>query len=242
MSAEPSLNLDPIITSMQEPIRRYAERLRELGGTNVLTLIVFGSIAAGTFDPGHHTVRSVLVLQTVDLEMLRKLAKEGAKLGKASIAAPLIMTPEYIDASVDVFPLEFIEIQQRHLCVFGPDHFDGLAFNTTHVRLECERELKTLLISMRQALLSAAGHEKLFKTIETDVADRLMRTLRGLLWLHEKKEGLSAIQTIEEVERQTNHSLPGIRAATHETGQHGWAEFQALYHDIDALRKLVDAW
>ena len=102
------------------------------------------------------------------------------------IAAPLIMTPEYIDASVDVFPLEFIEIQQRHFCVFGPDHFEGLSFDHTHVRLQCERELKTLLISMRQALLSAAGHEKLFKTIEADVADRLMRTLRGLLWLHEK--------------------------------------------------------
>ena len=242
MCAEPSLNLDSIITPMQEPIRRYAERLRELGGTNVLTLIVFGSIAAGTFDPGHHTARSALVLQRVDLEMLRQLAKEGAKLGKASIAAPLIMTPDYIEASLDVFPLEFIEIQQRHLCVFGPDHFEGLSFNPTHVRLECERELKTLLISMRQALLSAAGHEKLFKTIEAEVADRLIRTLRGLLWLHEQKDGLSAIQTIEEVETQTNHSLPGIRGAIHETGQHGWTEFQSLYHDIDTLRTLVDAW
>ncbi len=240
--SEASLNLSPIINVMQAPIQRYAERIQELGGTNALTLMLFGSIAAGSFDPRHHTARSVLVLQTVDLEMLRQFAKDGAKLGKARIAAPLIMTPDYIDASVDVFPLEFIEIQQRHLCVFGPDHFEGLSFDPTHVRLQCERELKTLLISMRQALLSAAGHEKLFKTIEADVADRLMRTLRGLLWLHEKKEGLSAQQTIEEVERKTNHALPGLRDAIQETGQHGWTEFQSLYNEIDALRKLVDAW
>ncbi len=240
--SDSSLNLSPIINAMQAPIRRYAERIRELGGTNALTLVLFGSIAAGSFDPRRHTARSVLVLQAVDLDMLRQFAKDGAKLGKAMIAAPLIMTPEYIDASVDVFPLEFIEIQQRHFCVFGPDHFDGLSFDHTHVRLQCERELKTLLISMRQALLSAAGHEKLFKTIEADVADRLMRTLRGLLWLHEKKEGLSALQTIEEVERSTNHSLPGLRDAIQETGQHGWAEFKSLYHEIDALGKLVDAW
>ncbi len=240
--SDPSLNLSPIINPMQAPIQRYAERIRELGGTNALTLVLFGSLAAGSFDPGRHTARSVLVLQSVDLDVLRQLAKDGAKLGKASIAAPLIMTPEYIEDSVDVFPLEFIEIQQRHLCVFGPDHFEGLSFDPTHVRLECERELKTLLISMRQALLSAAGHEKLFKTIDTDVADRLMRTLRGLLWLHEKKEGLSALQTIEEVEITTNTSLPGLRDSIQETGQHGWAEFQALYHEIDTLRKLVDAW
>ena len=178
----------------------------------------------------------------VDLEMMRHLAKDGAKLGKAHIAAPLIMTPEYIEASMDTFPLEFIEIQQRHLCIFGSDYFRDLHFESSCVRLECERELKTLLISMRQALLSAAGHEQLFKTIEADVADRLMRTLRGLLWLHEQKEGLSAPHTIEEVEKSTNRPLPGIRKAIHETGDHGWAEFQSLYHDIDALRKLVDAW
>ena len=240
--SDPTLNLSPIINAMQAPIRCYAERIRELGGTNALTLLLFGSLAAGTFDLGRHTVRNVLVLQSVDLDMLRQLAKDGAKLGKDRIAAPLIMTPEYIEASVDVFPLEFIEIQQRHLCVFGPDHFEGLTFHPTHVRLQCERELKTLLISMRQALLSAAGHEKLFKTIEADVADRLMRTLRGLLWLNEKKEGLSVLQTIEEVEQSTKHPLPGLRDAIQETGQHGWTEYQTLYHEIDALRKLVDAW
>jgi len=238
----PSLNLNGIVISMQDHIRRYADRIRELGESNTLALTVFGSIAAGTFDPGRHTARSVLVLQTVDLEMLRHLAKDGAKLGKARIAAPLVMTPEYIEASVDTFPLEFLEIQQRHLCVFGSDHFKDLQFESSCVRLECERELKTLLISMRQALLSAAGHEKLFKTIEADVTDRLMRSLRGLLWLHDQKEGLSALQTIEEVEKSTNRPLPGIRKAIHEKGDHGWTEFQSLYHDIDALRKLVDAW
>ena len=240
--SDPSLNLSPIINSMQAPIQRYAERIRELGGPNALTLVVFGSLAAGRFDPDRHTARSVLVLQSVDLDMLRELAKDGAKLGKARIAAPLIMTPDYIEASLDVFPLEFIEIQQRYLCVFGPDHFEGLSFDPTHVRLECERELKTLLISMRQALLSAAGHEKLFKTIEADIADRLMRTLRGLLWLHDKKEGLPALQTIEEVERSTGHALPGLRDVIQETGQDGWDEFQVLYDEIDALRKLINAW
>ena len=241
--SDSSLNLDPIIHSMQEPIRRYAERIRELGGTNALSRWCYlAPLRQAPLIPVATQPEVSLILQAVDLEMLRQLAKDGAKLGKASIAAPLIMTPEYIEASVDTFPLEFIEIQQRHLCVFGSDYFDGVSFDATHVRLECERELKTLLISMRQALLSAAGHEKLFKTIETDVADRLMRTLRGLLWLHDIKDGLSALKSIEEVERSTNHVLPGIRAAIHETGQHGWTEFQSLYHDIDALRKLIDAW
>ena len=112
--SDPSLNLSPIIDSMQAPIQRYAERIRDLGGTNALTLVVFGSLAAGSFDPSRHTARSVLILQSVDLDMLRQLAKDGAKLGKARIAAPLIMTPEYIEASVDVFPLRVIELKMAN--------------------------------------------------------------------------------------------------------------------------------
>jgi hypothetical protein len=227
---------------MREPLRKYAARIQELSGNNGLGLILFGAIAAGTFNSRKHTVRNVVVLERVDLDMLRHLAKDGAKLGKASIAAPLIMTPEYIQTSVDSFPLEFLEIQQRHVCVYGKDFFEELTFQSTHVRLQCERELKAMLIGMRQGLLAAAGREKLFETIETDVAERLIRTLRGLLWLHGQHDPLSASQVITAVEGETKKSLSGIRTAVDEQGAHGWEEFQTLYHDIDALRKFVDAW
>ena len=237
-----TLLLDDIPELMKDPIRRYAERVHELGGTNALALTLFGAIAAGTFDPRQHTARNVLVLATVDLHMLRRLAEDGMTWGKLGIAAPLIMTPEYIESSLDAFPLELLEIHQRHLCVFGPDYFESLPFNDAHIRLQCERELKTLLIGMRQALLASAGREKALGAIEADVIERLMRTLRGLLWLHGQQEGLPAAQTLEQVEQATQRSLPGIRQALRHGSQRGWEEFQALYHDIDGLRTFVDAW
>ena len=95
---------------------------------------------------------------------------------------------------------------------------------------------------MRQALLASAGREKALGAIEADVIERLMRTLRGLLWLHGQKEGLSAKQSLEQIEQSTQRSLPGIRQALHGGAQRGWEEFQALYQDIDGLRTFVDAW
>ena len=98
--------LDRIIESMRQPIQQYAEQVRALAGDNALALTLFGSIAAGSFDMKRHTARNVLVLQSIDLELLRGLAKHGSKHGKARIAAPLIMTPGYITASLDTFPLQ----------------------------------------------------------------------------------------------------------------------------------------
>lgn len=234
--------LDRIPESMRAPVRSYANRVRELGGGNALALTVFGALAMGTFDPAKQAVRNVIVLHAVDLDMLRQLAGEGMHLGKARIAAPLIMTPQSIETSLDAFPLEFLEIQQSHLGVFGPDYFQDLAIQDADVRLQCERELRTMLIGMRQGLLSAGGREKLLGPIEADVLERLVRTLRGMLWLHDEKEAQPPPRVLGAVERRLDRSFPAIRSALDEQNTHGWEEFRSVYEEIESLRQVVDAW
>ncbi len=236
------MNLERVVSGMQEPMKRFIDRIQTLDGANCLALIGVGAIATSGFDPAWHTARSVLVLETIDLAMLRKLAQDGVKLGKAKIAAPLIMTPLYITGSLDTFPLEFLEIQQCHLCFVGTDYFADIAFEEQHIRLQCERELKTILIGMRQGLLAAAGREKLFGAMEGDIAERLIRTLRGLLWLHGQYDSLSAFEIVGRIEQETDRSLPGIRGALQETHQHDWNDFTRLYDEIDGLKTVADRW
>jgi hypothetical protein len=238
-----SLNgLDRVPAAMHAGIRAYADQVRLLAGENARSLTLFGAIVAGRFDPKRHAARNVLVLGRIDLDMLRQLAQQGARLGKAGIAAPLVMTPDYIQASLDTFALELIEIQQQHVTLFGEDAFAGLSFEAAHVRLQCERELKALLIRLRQGLLAAAGREKLFGEIHADVAEGLLRTMRGMLWLRGEKSAKPAAAVIEETETIAEARLDGIRGAVEPAGEHGWDEFRALYDDVARLGKIVDAW
>ena len=124
----------------------------------------------------------------------------------------------------------------------GNENRFEFTFEDAHVRHQCERELKTILIAMRQGLLAAAGREKLFGTIESDVAERLVRTLRGLLWLHGQREFLPGIQAVEKVEQQVSRSLSGVRDAVNQVGRPGWEKFCRLYDDIEALKTFVDRW
>ena len=236
------MNLERVVSGMQEPMKRFIDRVQTLGGANCLAVIGVGAIATSGFDPARHTARSVLVLETIELAMLRELAQDGIKLGKAKIAAPLIMTPVYIAGSLDTFPLEFLEIQQCHVCFVGTDYFADVSFEERHVRLQCERELKSILIGMRQGLLAAAGREKLFGGMEGDIAERLIRTLRGLLWLHGQYDYLSAVEIVGRIERETDRSLPGIRAALQENRRHDWNDFTQLYDEIDGLKTVADHW
>ena len=233
--------LEQIAEPMRGPVEQFAKLLTELGGANAKALTIFGALAAGTFDAGRHTVRSALVLERVDLAMLRSLAEHGTKLGKARIAAPLIMTPEYIKTSLDTFPLELIEIKQHHVTIFGEDFFNDLTFDNSHVRLQCEREMKVLLIGLRQGLLAAAGREKFLDALEQDVGEGLMRTLRGVLWLKNIRDPKPAAEVLGEIEKLADRKLAGIRTALNASTQHGWPEFESLYRDIEALGAIADA-
>jgi hypothetical protein len=227
---------------MRTPIREFAELLRELGGDNVKSLTLFGSIAAGSFDDRRHTARSVLVVEQIDLGLLRRIAEHGPRFGKLRISAPLIMTPQYVRDSLDTFPLEFIEIQQNHMVVFGDEHFSGLEFAERDIRHECERELKVLAMSLRQGLLAAAGQEKALAELELGVGEGLLRIVRGMLWLKGRRDAQSSALVLAEIENLTSRKLPGLRQAISAPEAGGWEGFERLYHDVVALGELVDAW
>lgn len=233
-------NIQKIPEPIRESVQQYVDLIKELAGDNALGLMLFGAVAAGAFDATRQTMRSVVILKTVDLGLLRRLAEHGLKLGKQHIAAPLIMTPDYIKESSDTFPLELIEIKQQHLTLFGDDYFSDLSFDSGHIRLQCERELKVVLMGLRQGLLAAAGREKVISALEVDVGEGLLRTLRGFLWLKGQTDGKPAAEVLKAVEEVTDRKLSGLRAALDVNGTHGWNEFNKLYEDVEALGKIVE--
>ena len=238
----PTKVLESLDEPIRERVRRYAHFVRQEAGENAVSLTLYGPIAAGAFVPARHTVRNILILEKMDLSLLDRLARVGPHFGRWRISAPLIMTHGSIQASLDTFPLEFLEIRQYHLVVFGIDCFEAVAFHEEHMRLQCERELKTVLIGLRQGLLAAAGKEKLLGEIEVDIAESLVRSLRGLLWLRGHKHAKPTLQVIDEIERMTGRPLPGLRAGLDAWGRRGRGIFEALYEDAESLWKMVNQW
>lgn len=235
-------SLDSFVPALQAPIRRYAEQIQALTGPKALGLTLYGGATAGHFHPQRHVVHNVLVFDSVDLELLKRLAAQLPQSPGTRFAPPLVLTPAYIRASLDTFPLELIEIQQQHRTIFGEDHFQSLAFDPPHVRLQCEREMKTMLLAMRQALLLSEGRDQKIAELTRRSADGVLRTLRGLLWLKSHTAAIPAGKVVQMVEESIGHPLPGVRDLLNEHSAHDWPHFQQLYRDLDALGSHADQW
>lgn len=227
--------LEALPASIRQAVRDYAGLLNELAGDKARALVIFGSAAGPEFDALHHAVHNVLVLEPIDLDLIRDIGQHGLRLGKSGVHAPLVMSPGFIEASLDTFPLELLEIQQHHVTLAGEDFFSGIRLAPTDVRLQCERELKVLLMGLRQGLLAAAGRPEAARMLGDQAAAALLRALRGLLWLRGQREGRPASKVLPDMEALCGRRLEGARAALHAQAGWSWEAFRALYGDVAFL-------
>ncbi len=149
-----------------------------LGGhaSNIHSFHVVGSAVIPDYSEKLSDINSVVVLHSMDLRFLSFLAPLGKKYGKKRIAAPLVMTPEYIASSLDAFPIEFLDFKLIHKTVFGEDILRGLEIDGKNLRLQCEREVKIKLINVRQGYISSLGKK-------TPLEEALVRSITGSMAL-----------------------------------------------------------
>lgn len=182
---------------LNEVLTGYREKIHSIHIT--------GSALTADFDPKLSDINSVIVLKTTDLLFLEYIAPLGKKYGKKKVAAPLIMTPGYITASLDVFPIEFFNIKLIHHTLFGADLFDDLEINRSDLRHQCERELKVKLIGLRQGYLSSMGDRKILTDHFVNTISGYIPLFRGIILLLgetpplEKIDVLGALQEISGV-------------------------------------------
>lgn len=226
---------------MRTALKELSSLVERLAGDRLVGLTAFGAVLEPDFDYERLTAQSVLVLKDTDLGLLRQLAEYGPQLGARHVAAPLVMTQGYISASLDTFPLEFAEIVQRRATLAGRDCFGDLQINSEHLRLQCEREFKLILIRLRQAVLAAGTREQVLGDIQFELGRQLLRTLRGTLWLSGKQTWAGSQQVLADAEQWAGTRLDGVRSAIRSPGGLGWPDFQSFYHDVEKLAEKADA-
>jgi len=174
------INTERLTMAVSTKIRPFLEEI--LGSAhagNLHSFYVVGSALTPDFDEKYSEINSVIVLKDMDLAFIEYLAPLGKVYKKKGVAAPLIMTPAYIANSLDVFLIEFHEFRLIHETIFGEDLFAGAA----HLRLQCEREVKTKLIGLRQGYISSLGGKRLLSEGLAESITGMIPLFRAVLTL-----------------------------------------------------------
>ncbi len=154
-------------------------------GGQLHSVYIVGSVLTPDYHPKTSDINSVVLLDHVDLEAIRRLAaiaKPHAKKNR-SISLPLVMTPAHIRGSVNVFPVEYLNFRLVHEAVWGRDIFSGLEIDRKDLRLQCERELEVMLVGLRQGYLKMVEDDKKLTEAFFSSIKSYVPLFRGLIHL-----------------------------------------------------------
>lgn len=143
----------------QDTIDEFVRRVREAGGSNVESVILFGSAAAGDFREGLSNVNLMCVLRDSSLKALQALSPAAKWWDGKKQTPPLCMTKPELQRSTDVFTIELLDMQQHHRVLFGDDPLKDLQIPMDLHRVQVEYELREKLILLRQHLMLADANE-----------------------------------------------------------------------------------
>ena len=241
------LTLTGLLPSVAQKVSPMFGELLQAHSPNIHSIHIVGSAVISDYNEHLSDVNSVVVLHNMDLKFLAFLAPLGRKYGKKRIAAPLVMTPDYIKASLDAFPVEFLDFKLIHRTVYGDDVFANLEIDRPHLRLQCEREIKTKLIGLRQGYISSLGKKEHLTTMLVRSFTGSMALFRAILTLLGKEPPVARIDVItllasaagiDEIIFESLLSLKTGRIKLAE--EHLQTLFERYYNALEATGKIID--
>lgn len=172
-----------------------------------------GSCLTADYVPGRSDINSVLVLKEMSPALLDRLASLGRRYGRKGMRAPLVMTCPYIERSLDVFPIEFLDIRLIHKTIHGAELFSGLSISKPLLRLQCERDLKAKIIHLHQGYICCSGSGRGLRALLNEAWPGFFPLFRAMLSLVRLKQepALLKEEVLESMESAFGISLDCLR-------------------------------
>jgi hypothetical protein len=241
------LNVMGLNPAVAEKIIPMVEDMLREHASNIHSFHIVGSAVIPDYNEKLSDINSVVVLKKMDLHFIMFLAPLGKKYGKKKIAAPLVMTPEYIDRSLDAFPIEFLDFKRLHKTVYGHDLLKDLQITTPNLRLQCEREIKTKLIGLRQEYLSSLGRKKLIAAVLVRSFTGSMALFRAMITLLGKEppvpraEVITMLGSATGIDTDIFEKLLMLKADLLKPSEQELASFfERYYSALEATGKIID--
>jgi len=231
----------------EEIFPEFREDFQTLFGDELVAIILYGSGAAGRYVPGRSDINFLIILTEAGMERIDRAVGAVKRWRKRGVATPLFMTPSYVPESLDVYPIEFLNMKREHVLVCGQDVLKDLTFEPAHLRLQIERELKGKILHLRTGFLEAEGEARKLRELIRVSLVAFLSLFTALLYL----KGGAVPSDRREIVRKVSRILPvdeavflrclDIREGTDGLSSAGVKEaFQAYMREIERLSGRID--
>lgn len=246
--------MDPRAVMTVEPpaatlsaMREWLAPVRGALGTEFLAAYLYGSVLTQTYDARRSRVNLLIVARSLNLDVLDAVRAALPEDRRPPHVSPLFLTQRQIEKSLDVFPIEWIDIKERHLLLEGLDVLGPYEVPRSNLRLQIEQELREKLITLRQSYLANARKPEALEAVLKAAASSFATLCRSLLRLRGESPAANTAHVIERVADLFGLDAQGLLAAHlvhHGERRHKEPELLAHYRrflvEVERLVNTID--
>ena len=223
------------------------KRIAEVAGEGLISIALYGEAATAEYVPGRSPLSLVVLVRDVAASTLALIRPVAVALRRRGMPTPLVVDREYLERARDVFPLEMLEIHDRHAVLAGDaDAFARIEVEQTSLRREIEAEARGKMLHLWEDSLAARTRRRLRADL-LDSVPYFTHILRGMLHLKHPGEAARTADVVAAVESEYGIVLPVLaRLAqarrTHASIPLGKVEtlFAAYLDEVRTLARTAD--
>ena len=228
--------------------QRWLAPVREELGEDFLSAYLTGSAMNPGFDPTKRHINVLIVTRDLPISRLDRIATAVPQGGKSPHIDPMFMTMQQVQGSLDVFPIEWQDLKERHWLLEGVNLFDSIVVPQTYLRLQIEQELRGKHLRLKQEYLTGAAHPERLHAALARLASGFHTLFRALIRLNGEAPPASLdrviarvaeIHDLEAAALQGAHRLRALRK--HPGPEETRTIYKAFLAQVERLTGAVDA-
>jgi len=169
---------------METALNELLEKLTKALGNHVVSVVLYGSAAAGDHHEGFSDLNVLCVLDQVTPNELEQSEPIVRWWREKNNPAPLLLSEHEVQTSTDCFAVEFHDIQRHHRILQGKDVISGLVIDNSFYRAQVEHELRAKLLRLRQKAAGAISDKDVLRRLLADSISTFCVLFRHALILH----------------------------------------------------------
>lgn len=237
-------------TVVQEALSGLIDDLRATHAENLASVVLYGSAAAGDHIELRSDYNLLIALNRItpaDLRLAQAPMREWQRLGHP---LPIYFTVEELSDAADVFPIEFHQMANARIVLYGQDPFEFVQLSDVHLRHQTEYELRSKLIQLRSLYIPASVSIEKLCALMSDSLASFAALFRAVLLLNGKEAPVAKpdcvratakllrleLEPFERIfEFRTTDNLPGSETEANEIFGAYMLQIEQVVEAVDEL-------
>src|SRR4029434_6388790 len=189
---------------VHEALNGLVEDLKATHAENLACVVLYGSVAAGDHVELRSDYNLLIALNRItpeDLRMAQAPMREWQRLGHP---LPVYFTVEELSDAADVFPIEFHQMANARIVLYGRDPFEFVQLSDENLRHQTEYELRSKLIQLRRLYIPASTSIEKLSDLMSDSLASFAALFRAVLLLFRQQAPVAKPDCVRATVRLLN--------------------------------------